>query len=69
MAPVLDCIPRWTGTKIDAYPVTDNILADHFDGQRCAAVVPLARGAYSEDALVVDNMDLESVPSEVEVGI
>jgi hypothetical protein len=54
---------------IDACPVTDNILADHFDGRRCAAVGAACEGRILRNELVVDNMDLESAPTRVEEGI
>ncbi|KAH9996175.1 FAD/NAD-P-binding domain-containing protein [Russula compacta] len=60
-------------TMIDAYAVADAILTDHFgDGSGTgggAAPVPVQGGAYSEDVLVADDVDLESVPREIEQGV
>ena len=46
MAPTLGplYVTSWTATMIDACPITDNILADHFDGRRCAAVGAACEG-------------------------
>lgn len=61
-------------TMIDAYAVADSILADHFgDGSRGGAgaeaeAAPVQDGVYSDDVLVSDDVDLESVPKAVEQG-
>jgi adrenodoxin-NADP+ reductase len=56
-------------TLMDAYAVADTILADYHDDRRSAAAVPLKSEAFSDDALVADDVDLESVPSEVDEGV
>ena len=58
-------------TMIDAYAVADAILSDHFgDGPGGGAeVVPVQGEAYSDDVLVSEDVDLESVPRTVEQGI
>jgi len=58
-------------TMIDAYAVAGAILADHFpDHDRPgAAPVVVQGGAYSDDVLVSDDVDLESVPWEIEEGM
>lgn len=49
---------------MDAYAVADAILGDHFgDGAGDGAE------AYSDDILVSDDVDLESVPKSVEQGM
>jgi adrenodoxin-NADP+ reductase len=58
-------------TMIDAYAVADAILGDHFGfgpggGDKA---VPVQGEAYSDDALVSEDVDLESVPRTVEQGI
>ena len=58
-------------TMIDAYAVAGTILADHF-GDRSgggAEAVPVQDDAYSDDILVSDDVDLESVPKAVEQGM
>jgi adrenodoxin-NADP+ reductase len=56
---------------IDAYAVADTILADHFgDGSGGGAeAVPVHDDAYSDDILVSDDVDLESMPRAVEQGM
>jgi adrenodoxin-NADP+ reductase len=56
---------------MDAYAVADTILADHFgDGSGGEAeAVPVQDEAYSDDILVSDDVDLESVPKSVEQGM
>jgi adrenodoxin-NADP+ reductase len=58
-------------TMIDAYAVADAILTDHFgDGPgNGAEVVPVQSEAYSDDVLVSDDVDPESVPRVVEQGV
>jgi adrenodoxin-NADP+ reductase len=58
-------------TMIDAYAVADSILADHFgDGSGSGAeAAPVQDEAYSDDVLVSDDVDLESVPKAVEQGL
>lgn len=62
-------------TMIDAYAVADAILTDHFGdgsgggGGGGAVPVPVQGGVYSEDVLVADDVDLESVPREIEQGV
>jgi adrenodoxin-NADP+ reductase len=58
-------------TMIDAYAVADSILTDHFgDGPGGGAEVVSAQSeAYSDDVLVSDDVDLESLPGAVEQGI
>ncbi|KAH9996180.1 hypothetical protein BJV74DRAFT_795122 [Russula compacta] len=61
-------------TMIDAYAVADAILTDHFgDGSGASAggavPVPVQGGVYSRDVLVADDVDLESVPREIEQGV
>jgi hypothetical protein len=53
---------------MDAYAVADSILADHFgDGSGGGAeVVPVQDEAYSDDILVSNDVDLESVPKSVD---
>jgi adrenodoxin-NADP+ reductase len=53
----------------DPYAVPDTILADHYADGSVTEVVPVPRAPYSEDVLVSDDVDLESVPREVEQGI
>jgi len=55
---------------IDAYAVADTILADHFgDGPGGGAeAVPVQDEVYSDDILVSDDVDLESVPKAIEQG-
>jgi adrenodoxin-NADP+ reductase len=55
-------------TMMDAYAVADSILADHFgDGSGGGAeVVPVQDEAYSDDILVSNDVDLESVPKSVD---
>ncbi|KAH9959206.1 hypothetical protein BC827DRAFT_519899 [Russula dissimulans] len=54
-------------TMIDAYAVADVILADHFpDRDGPGAVAP---PVHSDDVLVSDDVDLESVPREIEEGM
>ena len=49
---------------MDAYAVADAILADHFgDGSGGGAEV------YSDDILISEDADLESVPESVEQGV
>jgi adrenodoxin-NADP+ reductase len=58
-------------TMIDAYAVAGTILADHF-GDRSgggAEAVSVQDEAYSDDILVSDDVDLESVPKAVEQGM
>jgi adrenodoxin-NADP+ reductase len=58
-------------TMIDAYAVADAILGDHF-GDRPggeAGVLPVQGEAYSDDVLVSEDVDLESVPRTVQQGI
>jgi len=57
-------------TVIDAHAVADAILGDHFpdpdpdpDGPGAAPLVQ--GGAYSDDVLVSDGVDLESIPWEI----
>jgi adrenodoxin-NADP+ reductase len=53
-------------TMMDAYAVADSILADHFGGDGSGG----GGGAVcSDDILVSDEVDLESVPGLVEQGI
>ena len=62
---------------IDAYAVADAILADHFGGDgsggkaEAEAVLPVQddEGYYSDDILVSDDVDPESVPKAVEQGL
>jgi adrenodoxin-NADP+ reductase len=56
---------------IDAYAVADTILTDHFgDGSGGGAeAVPVQDEAYSDDILVSDDVDPESVPKAVEQGL
>ncbi|KAI0253844.1 FAD/NAD-P-binding domain-containing protein [Lactifluus subvellereus] len=56
-------------TLIDAYAVADTILADYRDDGRGAAAAPLEGEAYSDNALVAEDVDLESVPREIEEGV
>jgi adrenodoxin-NADP+ reductase len=56
-------------TLIDAYAVADTILADYRDDLQGAATAPLEDKTYSDDALVAEDVDLESVPREVEEGV
>ena len=58
-------------TMIDAYAVAGTILADHFgDGSGGGAeAVPVQDEACSDDILISDNVDLESVPKTVEQGM
>ena len=58
-------------TMIDAYAVADSILTDHFgDGSGGGAeVVPVQSEAYSDDVLVSDDVNLDSVPRAVEQGM
>ena len=56
-------------TLIDAYAVADVILADYHDDVRGTAATPLKGEAYSDDVLVAEDVDLESVPREVEEGV
>ena len=58
-------------TMIDAYAVADSILTDHFGGGPGggAEVVPVQGEAYSDDMLVSDDVDLESLPGAVGQGI
>jgi adrenodoxin-NADP+ reductase len=58
-------------TMIDAYAVADTILADHFGNGSGggAEAVPVQDEAYSDDILVSDDADLESVPEAVERGL
>jgi adrenodoxin-NADP+ reductase len=58
-------------TMIDAYAVADTILTDHFgDGSGGGAeAVPVQDEAYSDDILVSDDVDPESVPKAVEQGL
>jgi len=55
-------------TMIDAYAVADAILVDHFGGGG-AEVVPVQGEAYSDDVLVSDDVDPESLPRAVEQGM
>jgi len=58
-------------TMIDAYAVADSILTDHFGGGPGggAEVVSAQSEAYSDDVLVSNDVDLESLPGAVEKGI
>lgn len=58
-------------TMIDAYAVADAILRDHFGygPGGGAEVAPVQGKAYSDDVLVSDYVDLESVPRAVEQGM
>ena len=70
-------VPRlrvWVGrdgrARLDAYAVTDTILADYHFGDGCADAREGLAAEYSEDALVADGVvDLESVAGEVEEGV
>jgi adrenodoxin-NADP+ reductase len=55
-------------TMMDAYAVAETILGDYHN-DRCGAVAPLEGETYSDDTLVDDDVDLESVPKEVEEGV
>ena len=58
-------------TMIDAYAVTDAILADHHssgNGSGTGTGTEVMPIRYPEDALVSDDVDLESVPREIEQG-
>jgi adrenodoxin-NADP+ reductase len=56
---------------IDAYAVADTILADYFgDGSGGGAeAVPVQDETYSDDIIVSDDVDLESVPKALEQGM
>ena len=58
-------------TMIDAYAVAGTILADHFGNGSGggAEAVPVQDDVYSDDILVSDDVDLESVPKAVEQGM
>jgi adrenodoxin-NADP+ reductase len=58
-------------TMIDAYAVADAILADHFgDGPGGGAeAMPVQGEAFSDDVLVSEDVDPESVPRAVEQGV
>src|SRR5258708_40098541 len=57
-------------TMMDAYAVADSILADHFSEHDGPGAAPLTQGgAYSDDVLVSDDVNLESVPREIEEGM
>jgi adrenodoxin-NADP+ reductase len=58
-------------TMIDAYAVADAILADHTGSSDASAesVPVLQDGACSDDVLVSDDVDPESVPGSVERGV
>ncbi|KAH9960115.1 hypothetical protein BC827DRAFT_1260872 [Russula dissimulans] len=51
-------------TMIDVYVAADAILADHFPGRDGLGAV--APPVHSDDVLVLDDVDLESVPREIE---
>lgn len=57
-------------TMIDAYAVADTILGDHHSSSNASGagneVVPIP---HSDDVLISDNVDLESVPREIEQGV
>ena len=57
-------------TMIDAYAVTDTILGDHHSSSNASGagneVMPIPQ---SEDVLVSEDVDLESVPREIEQGV
>ena len=55
-------------TVIDAHVVADAILGDHFpdpDPDVPGAAPLVQGGAYSDDVLVSDGVDLESIPWEI----
>jgi hypothetical protein len=54
---------------MDAYAVVDTIPVDYHDDRRGATAVPLECDAFSDNAPVADDVDLESVPGEVEDGV
>jgi adrenodoxin-NADP+ reductase len=56
-------------TMMDAYAVTDTILGDYHNDRYGAAAAPLEGETYSDDVLVGDDVDLESLPKEVEEGV
>jgi len=58
-------------TMIDAYTVVDTILlTDHFPDHDGPGAAPLVQGgAYSDDVLASDDVDLESIPWEIEEGM
>ena len=58
-------------TMIDAYAVAGTILEDHFgDGSGGGTeAMPVQDDAYSDDILVSDDVDLESVPKAVEQAV
>ena len=57
-------------TMIDAYAVADTILTDHHSSSKGSGagseVIPIH---HSEDVLVSDDVDLESVPKEIEQAV
>jgi len=57
-------------TMIDAYAVADTILGDHHSSSNASSagneVMPIPQ---SEDVLVSEDVDLESVPREIEQGV
>jgi adrenodoxin-NADP+ reductase len=56
-------------TMMDAYAVADTILTDYHDDGRGGVDVPPVNEVYSDDALIADSVDLESVPGEIEEGV
>ena len=58
-----------SATMIDAYAVADAILADHTGGSDASAVPVPQDGTCSDDVLVSDDVDPESVPGSVERGV
>jgi adrenodoxin-NADP+ reductase len=57
-------------TMIDAYAVADTILADHHSSGNGSGTGAEAMPIHHlEDALVSEDVDLESVPREIEQGV